>query len=355
LALALGTLIDDTMGKEKAQTRAGGASSSTTSNAPTVQRAPHDETAARARTSRSSSAAAEDVASWERSAVSVLNALTRASRARSKAMLAQTSAAGTSTAARGGGVGGEEEVITADEGPRAAAAGKMPAAAVEDEEDDEEMSEAEEEMEKEDDDEDEDEKDEEDDEEDEVYALIGHRWRHGKDEWLVRWAGCDSDDDTWEPDSSLPNAQFKAMKIAALCEPPKPPPQCSGLVGAEVEGDAPSPSLCSRLGPHESDYISDGQQPRMRLIRRSIGQLDTTIDWEAAAEGEGEGDDPPFTPSGGKKRAYESADDEEDEDEEVGDEAWYENPELGVAVRSTRPPSSRRRRCCRRRSRCRRG
>ena len=68
---------------------------------------------------------------------------------------------------------------------------------------------------------------------------------------------------------------------------PTAPPQCSGLVGAEVEGDAPSPSLCSRLGPHESDYISDGQQPPMRLIRRSIGQLDTTIDWEAAAEGEG--------------------------------------------------------------------
>ena len=61
LALALGTLINTTMGKEKASTRAGGASSSTTSLAPTVRRAPHDETAARARTSRSSSAAAEDV------------------------------------------------------------------------------------------------------------------------------------------------------------------------------------------------------------------------------------------------------------------------------------------------------
>ena len=100
LALALGTLIDDTMGKEKARTRAGGASSSTTSNAPTVRRAPHDETAARARTSGSSSASAEDVAlsSWERSAGALLNALQRTSRARSKAMLAQTSAAGTSTA-----------------------------------------------------------------------------------------------------------------------------------------------------------------------------------------------------------------------------------------------------------------
>ena len=96
------------MGKEKASTRAGGASSSTTGIAPTVRRAPHDEGAARARTSRSSSAAAEDVArsSQERSAVAALNALGRASRAKSAAMLAHASAAGTSTAVRGGG--GEE-------------------------------------------------------------------------------------------------------------------------------------------------------------------------------------------------------------------------------------------------------
>ena len=122
LALALGTLINTTMGKLPANIRAGRASSSTTGTVPTVPRATHDESAARARASRSSSAA-EDVAlpSREQAAVEALAGIGRSSRSRSAAMYQQTSAAGTSTAARGGGDGDDEEAILSVEELAAAA------------------------------------------------------------------------------------------------------------------------------------------------------------------------------------------------------------------------------------------
>ena len=47
-----------------------------------------------------------------------------------------------------------------------------------------------------------------------VGRLLDKRVQRGKVQYLVRWAGYDSDEDTWEPDKNLPDNKIDEFEHA---------------------------------------------------------------------------------------------------------------------------------------------